>query len=365
LLVTLALAAANPLVGWAVDRLGARTPALAGLVLLSLGFASLGMFVHSVTSYVLVQALVAFAGAASGPIAYTKIIGATFDRHRGLALGITMTGIGCSAAIIPPVLGSIIAAHGWRSGFFVLAAVPLVGALATAVLIPRHNTSVAMPAPRNSTASTLAWLRSRTFWIMATAFATMSLSFAGLLPHFVPMLSDGGLTPVAAARVAGEIGLAVIASRLIVGVLLDRQFAPRIAIGICVIAAAGMIVFIANGISAASLTAIALGLAMGAELDLMGFMVARYFGLAEFGRIYGWLYAAFIFASGLGPLWVGAIRDNYGSYDLALVISAVGLLVACSAFLLLPRYPARATEGEADAVMRDRADSDLAARPDG
>jgi MFS family permease len=365
LLVTLALAAANPLVGWAVDRLGARTPALAGLVLLSLGFASLGMFVHSVTSYVLVQALVAFAGAASGPIAYTKIIGATFDRHRGLALGITMTGIGCSAAIIPPVLGSIIAAHGWRSGFFVLAAVPLVGALATAVLIPRHNTSVAMPAPRNSTASTLAWLRSRTFWIMATAFATMSLSFAGLLPHFVPMLSDGGLTPVAAARVAGEIGLAVIASRLIVGVLLDRQLAPRIAIGICVIAAAGMIVFIANGISAASLTAIALGLAMGAELDLMGFMVARYFGLAEFGRIYGWLYAAFIFASGLGPLWVGAIRDNSGSYDLALVISAVGLLVACSAFLLLPRYPARATEGEADAVMRDRADSDLAARPDG
>ncbi len=47
-----------------------------------------------------------------------------------------------------------------------------------------------------------------------------------------------------------------------------------------------------------------LGFAMGAELDLMGFLVARYFGLAEFGRIYGWLYGAFIFASGLGPLWV-------------------------------------------------------------
>jgi len=345
LLVTLALAAANPLVGWTVDRLGAKAPAIAGLVLLSLGFASLGLFVQSVTSYVLVQSLVAFVGAASGPIAYTKMISATFDRRRGLALGITMTGIGCSAAVIPPVLGSIIAAHGWRSGYFALAALPLVGALATAVLIPQRDTSVLARERRKSTTNGRAWLRSRVFWIMAAAFATMSLSFAGLLPHFVPMLSDGGLTPIAAARIAGEIGLAVIASRLIVGVLLDRLFAPRIAICVCVIAAAGIVAFIANGISAASLTAIALGVAMGAELDLMGFLVARYFGLAEFGRIYGWQYAAFVFASGLGPLWVGAIRDHSGSYRLALVISAIGLMVACSAFLLLPRYQARATAG--------------------
>ncbi len=40
---------------------------------------------------------------------------------------------------------------------------------------------------------------------------------------------------------------------------------------------------------------------MGAELDLMGFLVARYFGLAEFGRIYGWQYGAFVLASGISP----------------------------------------------------------------
>jgi cyanate permease len=193
---------------------------------------------------------------------------------------------------------------------------------------------------------------------MASAFAMMSLSFAGLLPHFVPMLMDGGLAPIAAGRIAGEIGLAVIASRLVVGLLLDRTFAPRIAIGISVIATAGCLVFVANGISAASLTAIALGFAMGAELDLMGFLVARYFGLAEFGRIYGWLYGAFIFASGLGPLWVGALRDATGNYTRSLVLSAAGLIVACAVFLMLPRYsPARAS------VTLDRGSSDFAERP--
>ena len=187
LLVTMALAVANPLVGWSVDRFGAKHPAIVGLLLLSLGFVSLGEFVDSVNSYLLLQAMVAFVGAASGPIAYTKIIGAT----------------------------SVIAGYGWRTGFFALAVVPLVGALATALLIPAARANAAPAAIQKPAANVQAagdWVRSRVFWVMASAFAMMSLAFAGLLPHFVPMLTDDGLDPIAAGRVAGEIGLAVIAS---------------------------------------------------------------------------------------------------------------------------------------------------------
>lgn len=339
-LVTMSLAAANPLVGWAVDRYGARLPSIIGLLLLSAGFLALAFFVRSVGSYLLLQMLLALGGAASGPIAYTKFIGATFDRRRGLALGLTMTGIGCSAAVLPPLLAVVIESRGWRAGYMALAAVPLVGAVITALLFPRRSATRAdapatssEPAPGNRD-----WLRSRTFWILASTFAAMSLSFGGLLPHFVPMLIDAGLDPVAAARVSGEIGLAVIASRLVVGLLLDRVFAPWVAIVICLIGASGGPVLLWAGVPYASWTAIAIGLALGAELDLLGYLVARYFRLAEFGRIYGWQYGAFIFASGLGPLWVGAVRDATGSYSPALVASSAGLVVTCIGFLLLPRY---------------------------
>jgi cyanate permease len=186
------------------------------------------------------------------------------------------------------------------------------------------------------------WASSRVFWILAAASATMSLSFMGLLPHFVPMLGDAGFDPVAAGRIAGQIGLAVIASRLLIGYLLDRVFAPLVAITVCLIAAAGCLLFFSRGAAAASFTAIGLGFAVGAELDLIGFLVARYFGLAAFGRIYGWQYGAFIAASGLGPLWVGALRDATGSYQLPLLLGSGGLLVACAIFLMLPRYEARA-----------------------
>ena len=62
---------------------------LSGLLLLSAGFASLRSYIDSANSYFLLQAMVAFIGAASGPIAYSKIVNETFDRHRGIALGLT------------------------------------------------------------------------------------------------------------------------------------------------------------------------------------------------------------------------------------------------------------------------------------
>lgn len=347
LLVTMALAFANPLVGWLVDRLGAKWLSVAGLLLLSLGFASLGSFIESINSYYLLQVLVAFAGAASGPIAYSKIVNETFVRHRGVALGLTMTGIGLTAAAIPPVLAGVIAEEGWRAGYYNLALVPLLGAVLTALLLPgRHAVGVQKAAPQTAAAAPgSAFHRAPVFWMLAITFAVMSLSFMGLVPHFVPMLGDAGVDPRAAGRFAGQIGLAVIASRMLVGFALDRFFAPRIAIVICLVAAAGNLAFVFLGVGSASITAIAMGLALGAELDLMGFLIARYFGLAQFGKVYGWLYFAFIFASGIGPLWVGAVRDGTGNYSGALIASAIGLLVTCGGFLMMPRYPDQARTG--------------------
>jgi cyanate permease len=208
------------------------------------------------------------------------------------------------------------------------------------MLLPaRHAVGQRGAAPQASAATTPTFQRSPVFWMLCATFAVMSLSFMGLVPHFVPLLGDAGLDPRAAGALAGEMGLAVIASRMLVGLALDRLFAPYIATAICLVAAAGNLVFLTQGVGAATFTAIAMGLALGAELDLMGFLVARYFGLARFGKIYGWLYFAFIFASGIGPLWVGGVRDATGDYSRALLISVAGLLLSGAGFLAMPRYP--------------------------
>ena len=345
LLVSISLALSNPLVGWLVDRYGARVISLTGLLGLAAGFTALGRFTHSVASYLALQMLVALLGAACGPIAYSKLIGTTFTRHRGLALGLTMTGIGLGAALLPPLVARTIEADGWRAGYYALALVPLCGAILTALLLPRHeSTAVSVHSTAQTDAEGRPWLASRTFWLLAATFSLMSFSFGGLLPHFVPMLLDLGLTPGQAAGIAAQIGFAVIASRLVVGLLLDRLPAPWIGIGICVLGACGGLILYQSGPAHAGLAAIALGVALGAELDLLGFLVAQHFKLAQFGRIYGLQYGAFILGSGLGPLWVGAVRDANGSYSSALLASSAGLLLTCVGFIALPTYRRYSTD---------------------
>ena len=143
-------------------------------------------------------------------------------------------------------------------------------------------------------------------------------------------------------RRCADLGVATRADRCARNVVtpwFQRLRKSTVAISVCVIAAAGCALFIAQGAGDAVFTAVALGFAVGAELDLIAYLVARYFGLAQIRRVYGLQYGAFIAASGLGPLWVGALRDATGNYTLPLIISVAGLLAACVAFLLLPRYP--------------------------
>jgi MFS family permease len=95
-------------------------------------------------------------------------------------------------------------------------------------------------------------------------------------------------------------------------------------------------------------------LATGAEADLMPFLIARYFGLRHYGRIYGVLFSVFLITSGIAPYLFGLTFDRFGSYRPALM--AAGALFACSALLLLTlgRYP-QPIAGDDSVATKERA----------
>ncbi len=81
------------------------------------------------------------------------------------------------------------------------------------------------------------------------------------------------------------------------------------------------------------------GLGTGAEIDLIGYMVSRYFGLKAFGEIYGYLFAIFIVGTGIGPVMLGFSFDNLDGYGPMLVTFAVLLGLSCLLMLRLGEYP--------------------------
>jgi cyanate permease len=89
----------------------------------------------------------------------------------------------------------------------------------------------------------------------------------------------------------------------------------------------------------AYVSALVVGLAAGAETDLIAYLAARYFGMKHYGRIYGFLYLPFGIASAISPAVYGWSRDATGDYD-AMLHVATGLFVLGAVLLLfLGRYP--------------------------
>lgn len=111
------MALALPLVGGLLDRYGVRRPALASAITLALCLLLLSMMNGSLSVfYGLFLAMMVF-GCATGPIAYTRNIAASFQTHRGSALALALIGTSMAAMLLPPLLAGVMAQRGWRGGF--------------------------------------------------------------------------------------------------------------------------------------------------------------------------------------------------------------------------------------------------------
>jgi MFS family permease len=128
-------------------------------------------------------------------------------------------------------------------------------------------------------------------------------------------------------------------ARLASGYLQDRFFAPRVAVGVFVLAALGMaLLWTGRGGSVALGAAFLVGVGMGAETDIIGFLVTRYFGLRAFGAAFGFAFGSFVLAGGFGALLMGAGFDRSGSYRLPLVGCFVATVLAVALFTRLGPY---------------------------
>ena len=139
-------------------------------------------------------------------------------------------------------------------------------------------------------------------------------------------------------RLGGYLGVSVMVGRLLVGFLIDRIFAPYLTTFVFALVGLGCLALALGGVDYAVAAAIALGFAVGAEVDLIGYYTARYFGLAHYGAIYGLQYSIFILVAGVSPILIGHIWDVTGNYDFGLMLAAALMLPVMVISLTLPKF---------------------------
>ena len=352
-----------PLVGRLIDRFGARRvilPATAAFALILISGRALGT---SIWQFYLFYAALGLMGIGASPIPYGVVVSHWFNRRRGLALGFMMLGVGLGAIVAPLLAQRLIAAFGWRMAYVIfgfmilLIPLPVVAALlendpAQRGLLPDGVQPKQGASERQSEIQGLTWheiWHSPTFWLLICAFFLTGASVHAGVLHMPALLTDRGLSPERAALAISIIGLSLLVGRVGSGYLLDRIFAPRVAMFFFGASALGMaILWLGSTGNVALAAAFLVGLSMGAEADIIAYLISRYFGLRVFGTAFGHAFGAFVLAGAVGTLLMGAGFDWTHSYTvpLAWFFSAMVVAVALLAFLGPYRYAAEREESQ-------------------
>jgi MFS family permease len=153
------------------------------------------------------------------------------------------------------------------------------------------------------------------------------------------MLTDRGLRLADAAVVTSILGGSGLAGRLLLGWLLDYVEGSRITAMSLLFAGTGIYLLAhSSSMQTAAMGALFAGLGMGCELDLIPYILRRYYGLRAFSALYGSIYFVFCVAGGLAPLVLGHVYDTTGSYSRILSIFSGLTILAAFVMLTLPKY---------------------------
>jgi predicted MFS family arabinose efflux permease len=331
-----------PVVGMLIEKFGARIVALVGLVGLSAAF----LFAATTSSLWQLYAaytLMALLGAGTIPVTWTTAVTAQFESQRGFALGLVLSGTGLCAVLIPPVVAFITETWGWRMAYIFLACLPVFvsGPVVFRWFWPPGESKGKEHAAASVEGLSLPEaMRGYRFWVLLVSIFLVYIAMSGMVPNLIPALTDAGIAATDAARAISVFGVAVIVGRLTVGYLVDSLWAPGVAfVAICLPVAGSLLLVDISSFHLAMFAAFLLGLAAGAELDLMSFLAAKYFGLLHYPRIYAWMYAALALASGIAPMLFAWVFDQTKSYDIGFMVGSGCFMIGAVMLLMLGRYP--------------------------
>jgi sugar phosphate permease len=284
----------------------------------------------------------------------TTIATRWFTAQRGLVLGVLSAGTATGQLIFLPPAAWLTEHFGWRMALAPSAV--MVGLIAVAfflfsrdrpsdVGLPPYGEDKVLPPPPagrgNAVAISLAALRgasgSMVFWVLAFTFFVCGVSSFGLMPHFVTLCGDFGISPLISTSLLALIGVCDLIGTIGSGWLSDR-YDNRWLLG-CYYGFRGLsLIWLPySGFSIVGLSGFAIfyGLDFIATIPPTVRLTVRKFGREQAPVVFGWIFAAHQLGAGIMALAAGQSRDVFASYLPAFLAAGFICLLAAASLLLL------------------------------
>jgi len=331
------------------DRWGSRRLCIAGMVLVGLG-----LCVASVAR-TLTQVYAAYGlgiGLGVG-CSYVPAVGAVqrwFVRHRGLASGIAVSGIGVGTLVMPPLASYWVAALGWRHAYLALGV--LAAVVGVSLLIendPRDrglapDGEVLHPGDRGAPSvgfSVREAVRSRRFAGLYAACLICSFGIFVPFVHLVPYALDHGIARGSAVLLLGGVGVGSTAGRFLLGGVADslgRELA--LLLMFAGMALTLLIWAVSTSFWGLAVFALTYGVFYGGFVAILPALTMDYFGGRHVSSVIGLLYTSIAFGTLVGPSAAGYAFDLRHSYTLPILIGAGGNVIAALIMLGVAKWAA-------------------------
>ncbi len=353
----------GPLVAMYVNRKGVRSTVRAGASLVFVGALLMALFVHSAWQFEVAFGFIIGGGViAAGPLPTQTGISRWFERRRGLAMALLLTGPSVGGLIAPLVLDRVIAHyHGnWRAGWWVISGLSVLAILMASLFVQERPSDLGQFADGEADPSGPAhtalsqtkrgvyrtseeWtfaevLRTPAWWLILLSALGFSAGYTAFLAHGVVHLRDLGHSSAEAAFSFSVMLFALLMGNLVIAALgdyVEPRFLWAVASGAFGV---GMLLALkATGTAGLYVYAIFFGLGVGMAFPNMMTLPGNYFGQKAYPLVVGVMMAVATTAGALGAFGAGYDYDHFGSYSLAFYgIAALSFLGSVLALFMTP-----------------------------
>ena len=311
--------------GIAMGRLADRVGILAPVLIAAVGLPA-GLWLSAQASDIWQLALAV--GLVAGLFGTAPIFGPLladisfwFERRRGLAVAIAISGSYLAGTVWPPILQHFIDAQGWRETMEGLAIFTFFVMLPLAAVLyrrPAHGTAGSVSQTPSGLARPLGLAPNGLQCLLCCAGIGCCAAMAMPQVHIVPYATDLGY---ASARGAEMLSLMLgggIVSRLLSGWISDRVGGLKtLALGSLLQGLAIAAFFTADTLSALYVLSFAFGLSQGGIVPSYTIIIRTYFPVGEAGWRIGAALLFTMIGMALGGWMAGALYDLTGSYTLS------------------------------------------------
>ena len=354
----------GPLQGWLIDKFGPRVMVRGGMLLFGLGFIMFSRL-DSVLDYYVAFLLMALGSSVGGFLTVATTVVNWFERRRGVAMGIAMSGFGIGGLLVPAIAWSL-TELGWRQTAFISGVVIIVLGIPIGQLFRQRPEQYGY-LPDGATPDTAGEsesldrntppadqvdgftageaMRTPAFWLLSLGHSLALLTVGAVSLHLVPHIMESvGLSITAASGAVAVMTVFNIVGQIGGGFLGDR-FSKRMlaALAMLVHSVAMLTLAFASTVPMVYAFAVMHGTAWGVRGPMMTTIRADYFGRAAFATIMGFSSLVVMIGMTTGPLFAGFMADVFDGYRVPFVVIAALTGIGSLFFMLAtpPQPPAR------------------------